>query len=272
MNSIQKKHFPRSDSRLQKILRTILTAVGILCLLYYCLIAFVAGLIHTSILFIWIIAGIACLLLAAYLPPLIGWLKRRKKRTLVLMATPIALCVVLFLVGEIAILSGFVSDLPNGDADYLIVLGAKVNPNGPSLTLQKRIDAAYEYLAEHPDTLVIASGGQGSDEPISEARCIADELIAMGISADRILLEDRSTDTAENIQYSRALLADSPDTTVLVLSNDFHCFRAAGIARKYLEAEVGHLSADSVFFLLPHYMVREFAGLTVDFLKGNMEF
>ena len=266
-----KRLFP-SVSRTQKVIRIILNVIGLLCFLYYFLVGFVAGLIHTSILFIWPVGGLLCLLLSAFYPKLINWIKEWKTWLKILAATPVCICILLFVVGECAILSGFVSDLPDNDADYLIVLGAKVNPNGPSLTLQKRIDAAYEYLAEHPHTIVIASGGQGWDEPMSEARCIANELIAMGISADRILLEDRSTDTAENIQYSRELIDDSSDTTVLVLSNDFHCFRAAGIARRHLEAEVGHISADSVFFLLPHYMVREFAGLTVDLLKGNMAF
>lgn len=261
-----------SRSRFQKVMRIILNIAGILCLLYYALVGFVAGLIHTSILFIWPVGALLCFLLSAFFPQLVRIIKSWKTWKKIFAATPICICLLLFLIGEICILTGFVSDIPDGDADYLIVLGAKVNPNGPSLTLRKRIDAAYEYLSEHPDTIVVASGGQGSDEPISEARCIADELIAMGISADRILLEDRSTDTAENIQYSRELIEDSPDITVLVLSNDFHCFRAAGIARRHLEADVGHISADSVFFLLPHYMVREFAGLSVDLLKGNMAF
>lgn len=261
-----------SSNRCQKWIRILLNVAGTLCFLYYILVAFVAGLIHTSILFIWLIAGSGCYLLSAFFPPLVRMVKKWKVWVKILAATPICLCLLLFCIGEIAILTGFESDLPNGDADYLIVLGAKVNPDGPSLTLQKRIDAAYEYLAEHPHTMVIASGGQGSDEHISEARCIADELIALGISADRIILEDQSTDTAENIQYSRELIDDTPDLTVLVLSNDFHCFRASGIARRHLEAEVGHISADSVFFLLPHYMVREFAGLTVDLLQGNMAF
>ena len=266
------KRLSPSATRTQKILRIMLNVVGILCFLYYLLVGFVAGLIHTSILFIWPLGGLLCLLLSAFLPNLITWIKKWKTWVKILAALPICICILLFVIGEIAILTGFVSDLPANDADYLIILGAKVNPNGPSLTLQKRINAAYEYLAEHPNTIVIASGGQGWDEPMSEARCIANKLIAMGISADRILLEDRSTDTAENIQYSKKLIDDSPDITVLVLSNDFHCFRASGIARRHLEAEVGHISADSVFFLLPHYMVREFAGMTVDLLKGNMAF
>lgn len=263
---------PPCTTRAQRILRRLFNIAGGLCLLYYCLVAFVAGLITTSILFIWIVGGLLCFALAYFLPKIIAALKRMKKWKIALIFAPIVLCFLLFITGEIAILTGFISDVPDGDADYVIVLGAKVNPNGPSLSLQKRINAAYDYLAAHPTTKVVASGGQGWDEPMSEAQCIANELIAMGISPDRIILEDRSTDTVENIQYSRELMENTPETTVLIVSNDFHCFRASGIARRHLEAEVGHLSADSVFFLLPHYMVREFAGLTVDFLLGNLEF
>ena len=270
-----KKLIPKSPpctSRTQTILRLLLNISGCLCLSYYCLVAFVAGLITTSILFIWIIGGLIFFALAYFLPKIVLRLKKMKKWKIWLIFAPIILCVLLFLAGEIAILTGFISDVPNGDADYVIVLGAKVNPTGPSLSLRKRIDTAYDYLSKHPTTQVVASGGQGWDEPMSEARCIADELIARGIDADRIILEDRSTDTAENIQYSHDLIDDSSDITVLVISNDFHCFRAAGIARKHMDADVGHLSADSVFFLLPHYMVREFIGLTVDMLKGNLSF
>lgn len=263
---------PPCSTRAQRTLRLLLNIAGWLCITYYCLVAFVAGLITTSILFIWIIGGLLFFALAYFLPKIIDGLRKMKKWKLWLIFVPIFLCFALFIVGEIAILTGFVSDIPEEDADYVIVLGAKVNPNGPSLTLQKRINAAYDYLSEHPSTKVVASGGQGWDEPMSEAKCIADELIAMGISPDRIILENRSTDTVENICYSRELMDDSADITVLVVTNDFHCLRASAIARRYLDAKVGHLSADSVFFLLPHYMVREFVGVTLDLLNGNMSF
>ncbi len=266
------KHLPPCKTRTQRVLRTLCTVAGSLCWLYYVLVGFVAGLIHTSILYIWIMIGACFLALAILVPPIFAFVKRTKKWVIALIALLPVVCLLLFAAGEIAILTGFVSDLPNGDADYIIILGAKVNPDGPSLLLQRRIDAAYDYLSEHPDTIAVASGGQGSDEPMSEARCIANQLIARGIDADRILLEEKSTDTAENIQYSRELIEDSADISVLIVSNDFHCFRGAAIARRHLEAEVGHLSADGIFFLMPHYMVREFAGLTVDFLKGNLAF
>lgn len=263
---------PRCTTHRQTILRTLFAVAGLLCFAYYILIGFGAGLITTSILYIWLMGGAVFLTIAIFIPSIADLVKRSKKWVVALIAIFPILGMLLFTAGEIAILSGFSSDLHSDSADYLIILGAKVNPDGPSLLLQQRIDTAYEYLVANPDTVAIASGGQGADEPMSEARCIANELIKRGIGADRILMEEKSTDTAENIQFSRKLIADSPDCRVLIVSNNFHCFRSAAIARKYLEAEVGHLSASSVLGLLPHYMVREFIGLTVDWLNGNLAF
>lgn len=263
---------PPCTTRFQRRMRRLFTVSGILCVSYYVLIAFVAGLIRTSILYIWLLAAAACFAVAIWTPQITAFVRRTKKWILVLISLLPTLCFLLFCTVEIAILTGFPSDLPEDDADYIIILGAKVNPDGPSLQLQRRIDAAYEYLQAHPNTVAIASGGQGSDEPMSEAVCIETELIRRGIDADRILIEDRSTDTAENIRFSRELIDDTPDTTVLIVSNEFHCFRATAIARRYLESEVGHVSSRSVTILLPHYMVREFAGLTVDWLQGNLSF
>lgn len=261
------------NTRFQRKMRRLFTVFGVLCVSYYVLIAFVAGLIRTSILYIWLFAAAACFAIAVWTPQIAAFVRRTKKWVLVLMAILPTLCFLFFCTVEIAILTGFSSDVPDdGDADYIIILGAKVNPDGPSLQLQRRIDAAYEYLQAHPNTVAIASGGQGLDEPMSEAVCIETELIKRGIDANRILIEDRSTDTAENIQFSRELIDDSPDTTVLIVSNEFHCFRAAAIARRHLESEVGHVSSRSVILLLPHYMVREFAGITVDWLQGNLSF
>ena len=79
--------------------------------------------------------------------------------------------------------------------DYMVVLGSRVRQDGPSLTLQSRIRAAYQYLSQHPDVICIVSGGQGSDEPMSEAQAMFDELTKMGIDPERIRMEDRSTST-----------------------------------------------------------------------------
>lgn len=123
-----------------------------------------------------------------------------------------------------------VTSQPEVDCDYLLLLGCKVRDGEPSPILQDRIDTAYDYLTAHPDTLCIATGGQGDDESITEAQCIFDTLTAMGIDPNRILTEDQATCTSENFTYSLALIEDE-QATVGVLSSEFHLFRASLMAK-----------------------------------------
>lgn len=113
------------------------------------------------------------------------------------------------------------------DPQVMVVLGCRVMPEGhPSVLLQDRLDTALDYWEEHPDVTIVTSGGQGSNEPVSEARCMADYLMEGGVPEDRILLEDQSHNTKENFLYSKELLADERidvgETDVLVVSNGFH--------------------------------------------------
>ena len=121
--------------------------------------------------------------------------------------------------------------------DAVIVLGAGVNGETPSAALRSRIDAAAAYLETHPGVPVVLSGGQGPGERISEAEAMYRALRTEdGAENARYLLEDRSTSTAENFKFSKALLAEGgldTDTAVIaVVTNDFHCFRAHMIARR----------------------------------------
>ena len=75
---------------------------------------------------------------------------------------------------------------PRQHCDYMVVLGAGVRGDVPSLSLRNRIDAAYDYLTEHPDVTAILSGGQGEGENITEAQCMFDHLTAMGIDESRL--------------------------------------------------------------------------------------
>ncbi|PEZ81835.1 cytoplasmic protein [Bacillus sp. AFS017274] len=117
------------------------------------------------------------------------------------------------------------------NADYLIILGARVKGSIPSLSLQYRIDKAAEYLTANKHTVAIVSGGKGPGEDISEAKAMQQGLIAQGIEEARIMMEDKSTTTHENIVFSKELI---PDTAAsgLIVSNDFHIYRAVEIARK----------------------------------------
>lgn len=146
----------------------------------------------------------------------------------------------------------------NGQAglDYIIVLGAQVRKDGPSPVLRYRLDKAVEYLNENPDTVCIVSGGQGSNEPWPEAEGMAKYLQQKGIDATRILLEDQSQTTGQNIINSKKLMKDG--ASVGVVTNNFHVFRATQIAKKYGLSDVCGIAAGSTRKYLPNNMLREF--------------
>ena len=135
-----------------------------------------------------------------------------------------------------------------GDPQAMVVLGCRVMPEGhPSILLQDRLDAALDYWEAHPEVTVVVSGGQGSNEPTSEARCMADYLMDGGVPEDQILLEDRSHNTKENLLYSRELLAAEgiqvEQADVLVVSNGFHLTRTRMLAERFGYGEVSTLAA-----------------------------
>ena len=112
----------------------------------------------------------------------------------------------------------------------VIVLGAGVNGREPSLSLTKRLEAALGYLSDKPGIPVVVSGGRGGGEEITEARCMADWLTEHGLEECRIILEERASNTRENIDFSLALLrAEGIDTTdnIAVVTSDSHLARAA---------------------------------------------
>ncbi|MBD8067605.1 YdcF family protein [Bacillus sp. PS06] len=150
------------------------------------------------------------------------------------------------------------------DADYVIILGARVKGTTPSLSLQYRIDAAAEYLKENEHTIAIASGGQGTGEDISEAEAIKTELIKHGISEARILLENQSTSTNENIQFSKRLISDDMKTGLLV-TNDYHVFRATMIANDY-GLNLEGIPAKTPTIAIPKSYIREYMALTKYYL------
>jgi uncharacterized SAM-binding protein YcdF (DUF218 family) len=150
-------------------------------------------------------------------------------------------------------------------ADYIIVLGARVKGTVPSLAFASRIKAAASYLKENENTIAIASGGKGPGEDISEAESIRRELIKLGISESRILMENRSTDTYENINYSMKLIPKNAQSG-LVVTNTFHIYRAVSIARDQ-GLEVKGLPAKTPVQALVKSYTREYLAITKFYLK-----
>lgn len=155
------------------------------------------------------------------------------------------------------------------DLDYVIVLGAQVYENGPSPVLKYRLDTAVAYLNENPNTICIVSGGKGVNEPFSEAEGMLDYLVKAGISSERIYLENQSKNTIANIKNSMGYL-DAQKSRVGIITNNFHVFRATGIAKKQGIKNVTGIAAKTNIRYLPNNMFREFFGVWKDTVFGNM--
>ena len=138
--------------------------------------------------------------------------------------------------------------------DYIIVLGAQVRESGPSVVLQYRLDA---------------SGGQGVNEPFSEAEGMAKYLLENGIEKDRILLEDESRNTVQNIQNSKDIMEESYNG-VGIITNNFHVFRAVQIAKAQGLKGVSGIAADSNVLYLPNNMLRECCGILKDWFMNHI--
>ncbi len=153
---------------------------------------------------------------------------------------------------------------PGPEDCTVVVLGCQVSASGePTVMLRDRIDAAYDYLTAHPESRCVASGGQNDNEPISEAACIRNTLAARGIDPDRILLEDRSRSTEENLRFTAEIIRQQGlNPRVAIASDNFHQLRASVWARRCgLEAE--SLGCASWWPLGPGYWAREAVAVVV---------
>ena len=162
--------------------------------------------------------------------------------------------------------------VPAVSCRYVIVLGAGVNGTVPSLSLRERLDAAYDYMRANPEAICVVSGGQGRGEDITEALCMYNDLTGKGIAPERVWMEDKATNTRENIAYSLALIEEKtgrrPDTTGLI-SSEYHLFRAGLFAREQNLTAVGIPAKTSWFSLRLNYFLREIVAVWYYCLLGG---
>lgn len=172
-----------------------------------------------------------------------------------------------FVVSGLMIYSSFQKPEKNST---IITLGAMVRPDGtPSGTLHYRINACYEYLVENKSAKAILSGGKGSNEPISEAKCMYDALINMGISKDRLFIEDKSTNTDTNLINSYKIIEENNLSENIAIATDgYHQLRARIIAKRQgKEGKIGAVKSNTPKSVLPTYWVREWFAIPVELLK-----
>lgn len=157
----------------------------------------------------------------------------------------------------------------NPEAPYLIVLGAGVNGEAPSLSLVNRLDAALEYLEEYPDSIAVVSGSQGAGEDITEAECMRRWLEEKGIEAERIIMEEQAGSTYENIAFSLEKIAENGGNvrgSVAIASSEYHLYRAKYIAAELGAEPYGVAGRTSYPVLMLNYFLREAAAVAVMWL------
>ena len=249
-----------------RTVRRVLTALCLAAAAFF-LLPLWAGIVHFGMLW----PSFLLLLAAAWLT-WSGFFRRllrpRWLRRLVNCVIAVCMTAILVTVGRMALAA---ADRPaQGQKCTVVVLGCQVFPDGhPSLMLRGRIQAAYRYLTDHPEAVCIASGGQNGSEPVSEAQCIRDTLVSMGIAPERILLEDRSRSTEENLAFSARLIAERGlPTAVAVASDNFHQLRAAIWAQRSGLTPYSDGCA-SPWFLTAGYWARETAALLYMLVTGG---
>lgn len=144
------------------------------------------------------------------------------------------------------------------NADYIIVLGCGIIGNRVTPLLAARIERGIELLQYNPDAALILSGGQGPGEDIPESEAMAAYAVDHGADAERIIMEKRSVSTEENLLFSRKLM-DKQEPKIIIVTTDYHVFRALLLAKKQRIQCVGFGAKTKWYFTL-NALIREFVG------------
>ncbi len=175
------------------------------------------------------------------------------------LAALLVLGAAVFAVFEAPVISNAKTDA-DPQSDYLIVLGAGVNGSAPSLSMVNRLEAALDYLEAYPDAVAIVSGGQGAGEDVTEASAMHDWLIAHGVPESRIVQEEQSTSTRENLENSFAIIRSrggDPAGGVAVVSSEYHLYRAKQMARALGAKPLGVAAETTLPTMRANYFIRE---------------
>ena len=187
------------------------------------------------------------------------WHKKSGKVWITLVSVFLAIALVYGAVASVLIMSKAKSltktEIPKNTT--AILLGCSVRGDTPSPMLQKRINAAYGYLTENPDAMCILSGGKGENENLSEAAAMYNSLTEKGIDGNRLIMEDKSTSTIENFEFSKKIIDENGlGDEVVIITTDFHQYRASLIAKDN-DLTSYAVSSKSGTFSLPTFLVRE---------------
>ncbi len=206
----------------------------------------------------------------------------KKKKPLLIAARAIGACMAAFVLYCGVIILLIVSEMAHGEEraiaasggasipQTVIVLGCKTTDGVPSQMLRLRLDKAVEYLNDHPNAVCIVTGGQGGDEIEPEAVSMRRCLIEDGISDDRIYVEDKAKNTAENIKFSSEIVKSAGlSKNVVIVSECYHLYRGVRQARlSGFDASGVYPDPSTVMITMPSYWLREIYAITRDLIFG----
>lgn len=195
----------------------------------------------------------------------------RRRGLRIAAAIVLAAGIAVFGVIEAPIVAGARTDAPD-DVEYLVVLGAGLHGDVPSLSLTDRLEGALAWLEAHPDCVAVVSGGQGPGETMTEGEAMGIWLEARGIDPSRIIVEDRATSTQENLEYSFALIrgrGGEPDGNCAIVTSEYHLYRAKALAARQGVECFGVAARTSWPTLMLNYFIREGFAVTYYRLTGE---
>lgn len=161
-------------------------------------------------------------------------------------------------------------DTASHQEDAVVVLGTAVKDGDLTPALRSRLDATVDYANANADAVIVVTGGVAPGETVTEARAMERYLLARGVAEHRIIQEDRSTSTYENLVHAKGLLDARLGTgyTTAFVTSDYHVFRAAGIAGT-AGVRATHLHADTPWYEIPVDYVRELLAVTKFVVTGR---
>lgn len=169
----------------------------------------------------------------------------------------IAVCIVILFSGFLMIYGS--NDNVTYKEDAVIVLGAAVHGDTPSLTLKKRLDTAVEYHTQNPDALIIVSGGKGQGENVTEAEAMEKYLLDKGVNSEVIIKESAATSTYENFLFSNKLIKErlGDNVAVTYITNEYHIMRAGLCAKRAEVNNITHIHSNTSISYIISGVLRE---------------
>jgi len=248
-------------------LKIILIVLGVISLLYGLVVYVYIGGGHWFN-YAFIILGLGLIIVGV----LINWILSWNKIVLYILLAIIVLVAINFTVFEVRLISTANNQYDPAALEHpkwIIVLGAKANgADQPSLEYSVRLKKAAQLSTS--ESILILTGGKGIDEPVSEAECAYNYLNKLNIlTAKDVLLEDKSMSTSENLENAMAIIktnGGSPDDLVLIISSDFHLYRASQLALEAGLANTCYAGGRGLPILEPYFCTREYAAYVREML------